>query len=165
MAELLTLPPGNPPRRSYGIPLVLLTLVVLVALAGSYFALGEPRITEEAASDEAARKALQNQLLSVSPQEAGTSVIVESVAVASPGVWVVVAEMKDDIVWRALGAVRTFGPSEKVSVPLLRATKAGTEYAIILYRDDGDGKFELHGDSAYVDFDSGKRVRADFRTL
>lgn len=165
MAEMLTLPPGVPPRRSYFIPALLFALAAIVVGGSWFLAAGEPRITSEAASDEALRLAIASELVSVSSQPAGSSVMVERVNVDAPAVWVVVAEMRGDVVWRALGAFHTLGTSNSVPVPLLRATAPQSEYAIILYRDDGDGQFELHGDSAFIDFETGARVRKDFKTL
>lgn len=102
--------------------------------------------------------------VSVVDQLAGTTVAVESVTVPPPGVWVAVREVTGRNLGNVLGAVRVDGPKSAVSVPLLRATEPNRPYAIQLYRDDGDGSFDLARNSAYVDFDTGASVIAYFKT-
>lgn len=103
--------------------------------------------------------------VSVEAQPAGDSVIVESVTVPPPGVWVAVQETQGDKLGNVLGATRVHGPLSNVVVSLLRNTKPNRTYAVVLYRDGGDGGvFDLSTDSVYVDFDSGKRVVVPFRT-
>jgi hypothetical protein len=104
--------------------------------------------------------------LTVSDQPAGESVRIESVTVPPPGVWVAVVElMPDGTLGNVLGAALARGPRSNLSVSLLRATLPGHRYAAVLYRDDGNGNFLLGEDSAYVDFDTGQRVVAPFKTL
>ncbi|MBU6323222.1 MAG: hypothetical protein KGI41_01245 [Patescibacteria group bacterium] len=103
--------------------------------------------------------------VSVKDQAAGDSVIVESVTVPPPGVWVVVHEYHGSERGNALGARYVRGPSINVVVPLLRATVQGGTYAVVLYRDNGDGAFNLADDSVYVDFDTGQPVVAPFSTF
>lgn len=104
-------------------------------------------------------------LLSISDQPAGTEVIVSSVSVAPPGVWVAIHEESEEgTLLGVLGAARVRWQSTDVTVSLLRATEAGKNYIAVLYRDDGDDVFLLEKDSVYVDFESGKRVEAQFAT-
>lgn len=103
--------------------------------------------------------------VSVSNQQAGSSVLVDSVTVPPPGVWVTVQETHGDSLGNVLGATRVHGPLSNVVVSLLRNTEPNRTYAVVLYRSDGDkGLFNLKTDSVYVDFDSGKRVVVPFRT-
>jgi len=103
--------------------------------------------------------------VSVNNQSAGNSVIVESVTVPPPGVWVAVQETHGNQLGNVLGATRVHGPLSNVVVNLLRNTQPNRNYAIVLYRDGGDGGiFDLKVDSVYVDFDSGERVVVPFRT-
>ena len=102
--------------------------------------------------------------VSVANQPAGDAVIIESVTVPPPGVWVAVREIVDDELGNVLGAVRVSGPKSRVSVPLLRATGPGRSYAVQLYRDDANGVFDVARNSIYVDFDTGARVVAYFKT-
>lgn len=103
--------------------------------------------------------------VSVVDQRAGSEVIVESVTVPPPGVWVAVREMNGGELGNVLGAVRVSGPRTNVSVSLLRATDPDRRYAVQLYRDDGSGVFDVATDSVYVDFDTGARVVAYFTTM
>ncbi len=102
--------------------------------------------------------------VSVADQSAGSSVIIESVTVPPPGVWVAVREMNGNDLGNVLGAVRVTGPRSTVSVPLLRATEPGSTYAVELYRDDGNDVFDLSTDSVYVDFTTGEPAVAYFTT-
>lgn len=112
-----------------------------------------------------ANDAQEGGSVSVSHQSAGNTVVVESVTVPPPGVWVAVREVVDDELGNVLGAVRVSGPKSGVSVPLLRATEPGRSYAVQLYRDDGNGVFDVVVNSVYVDFDTGARVVAYFTTV
>ena len=106
-----------------------------------------------------------NGALAVSNQAAGDTVTVDSVTVPPPGVWVAVVEvMPDGSLGNVLGAALARGPRSNVSVQLLRATLPGHNYAVELYRDDGNGTFVLGQDSVYIDFDTGQRVVAPFST-
>lgn len=103
--------------------------------------------------------------VSVMDQKAGDTVTVASVTVPPPGVWVAVREVTGDTLGNVLGAVRVHGPLSNVEVPLLRATVPGQVYAVTLYRDDGSPEFDPTQSSVYVDFDTGERVTALFKTL
>lgn len=108
----------------------------------------------------------ESTAISVKDQQAGMSVFVDAVTVPPPGVWVAVQETDTTgQLGNVLGAGRTHGPVSDFSIPLLRTTEAGREYAIVLYRDDGDSSFDSVNDSVYVDFDSGDRVVALWKTL
>lgn len=105
-----------------------------------------------------------SNVVSISDQSAGNTVIVESVTIPPPGVWVAVREVNSNGLGNVLGAARVGGPRSNVPVPLLRATEPGRTYAIELYRDDGNGTFNLAADSVYVDFDTGEPVIVYFKT-
>jgi len=102
--------------------------------------------------------------VSVANQLAGDTVIVESVTVPPPGVWLAVREMNGSDLGNVLGAARASGPRSNVSVPLLRATEPNNSYAVQLYRDDNNGAFDPAVNSAYVDFNTGERAVAYFMT-
>lgn len=102
--------------------------------------------------------------VSVAWQPAGSEVVVESVTVPPPGVWVAVREMNGNDLGNVLGAARVSGPRSPVSVPLLRATEPSRPYVVELYRDDGDGTFDVTVNSVYVDFDTGAPVIVRFKT-
>lgn len=105
-----------------------------------------------------------NNVLVVENQDAGKTVVVHSVAVPPPGVWVAVEELSDGTLIGVLGAARVRFQSTNVMVELLRETKPGSEYVAVLYRDDGDDQFSLEKDSVYIDFDSGQRIETSFKT-
>lgn len=116
-----------------------------------------PQSSEKAGSPESGA-------VSVSDQAAGEVVIIESVTVPPPGVWVAVREVFGRDLGNILGAVRVSGPQSNISVPLLRATEPGLSYAVELYRDDGGKTFDLTSDSVYVDFATGASVITYFTT-
>jgi hypothetical protein len=102
--------------------------------------------------------------VSVDDQPSGSEVVVESVTVPPPGVWVAIHELNGGELGNILGATLVSWPRSNVSVQLLRETQSGRQYAVQLYRDDGSGTFDLSTDSVYVDFDTGSRVVAHFKT-
>ncbi len=103
--------------------------------------------------------------ISIGNQPAGLEVVVDSITVPPPGVWVAVREVNGDDLGNVLGASFVSGPRSNVSIQLLRETELGRQYAVQLYRDDGTGTFDLATDSVYVDFDTGARVVAYFKTI
>ena len=127
----------------------------------SGFAPGQPS-SSPAASSEALGQG--SGAISVADQPSGSEVIVESVTVPPPGVWVAVREMQGGTLGNVLGAVRVSGPRSSISIPLLRATEPGRPYAVQLYRNDSTDAFDLSTLSVYVDFDSGARVISYFKT-
>lgn len=102
--------------------------------------------------------------IAVADQPPGSEVVVESVTVAPPGVWVAVREVIGTALGNVLGAVRVGGPRTNVSITLLRATEPNRPYAVELYRDDGDGTFDTARNSVYIDFDTSAPVIARFKT-
>ncbi len=107
---------------------------------------------------------LESGAVFVADQPSGESVLVESVTVPPPGVWVAVREMNGRDLGNVLGAARVVGPHTNITVSLLRATEPSRSYAVQLYRDDNDGAFDPFANSVYVDFDTGARVVAYFTT-
>ncbi len=103
-----------------------------------------------------------DDVLAVRDQPAGARVLVDSVSIPTPGVWVVIVEMRGDDLGNILGAARALGPVADLSVDLQRATVSGDSYAVVLYREDGDGEFNYQKDSVYIDWNSEKRVVALF---
>ncbi len=102
--------------------------------------------------------------LSVADQMAGTTVIIESITVPPPGVWIAIREINGGDLGNVLGALRVDGPRSSVSVSLLRATEPNKSYAAELYRDDNNGNFDPAANSAYVDFNTGEPVIVHFTT-
>lgn len=102
--------------------------------------------------------------ISVTNQSAGSLVLIESVTVPQPGVWVAVREVNGNDLGNVLGAVRVSGPRSAISVPLLRSTEPGLSYAVELYRTDDGDTFNPAINSVYVDFTTGMPVIARFTT-
>ncbi len=118
-----------------------------------------------ASTDQASASSTTSGAVSVVAQPAGAAVTIESVTVPPPGVWIAVRDVgQGGELGNVLGAARVGGPQANVIVPLLRSTLPGTQYAVELYRDNGDGAFDLSTDSVYVDYDTGDRVVAYFTT-
>lgn len=83
-----------------------------------------------------------NSAVMVKDQAAGASVSVGSVE-ADASTWVVVREDKNGVLGNILGATRIdAGNSSNVAVSLLRSTVAGQTYQVVLFKDDGDRKFD-----------------------
>jgi hypothetical protein len=138
-------------------------------LAGAWFFGGDLSLLPPESSLRPSSSGMQNTIpksgaITVVEQPAGDSVIVESVTVPPPGVWIAVREVNGDELGNVLGAARVTGPRSEVSIPLLRATEPGRAYAVQLYRDDATGPFDPATYSVYVDFDTGARVVAYFTT-
>jgi hypothetical protein len=106
----------------------------------------------------------KSDALSVADQQSGDTVLIESVTVPPPGVWIAVREVNGNDLGNVLGAERVGGPRSNVSVSLLRSTEPNHLYAVELYRDDNNGTFDPSANSAYVDFDTGDTVIVYFST-
>ena len=143
-------------------------LMLGVLLSGAWFLGGNiplmPASSSTSLTEEQVFPLPEGGSVSVHDQPPGDTVVVESVTVPPPGVWVAVREVVGDELGNVLGAARIAGPRSGVSVPLLRATEPGRSYAVQLYRDDGSGVFDVAVNSVYVDFDTGARVVAYFST-
>lgn len=107
---------------------------------------------------------LTSDLLAVDDQRAGSEVVVKSVTVPPPGVWVAVREVREEELGNVLGAARVGSERTDVTIPLLRATEPGRNYAVMLYRDDNNGTFDPTLNSTYIDFETGSRVVVRFTT-
>lgn len=144
-------------------------IVLGVALVGAWFLGGSvitlPVSSERAATSTDALTVPTSGAVSVAAQPAGDTVVVESVTVPPSGVWVAVREVRGGELGNVLGAERASGSQSNFTVHLLRATEPDRPYAVELYRDDAGGVFDIAKVSAYVDFDTGARVVAHFRTL
>lgn len=78
----------------------------------------------------------------VTDQMAGGSVLVEE-AQSDVSTWLAVRENNGELLGRILGARRMdAGEVSGLNIELLRPTTANLMYAIVMYRDDGDGLFD-----------------------
>ena len=100
--------------------------------------------------------------ISVENQGAGLEVIVSEVNLSEAG-WVAVREIINGEMGNILGATRIkeTGVSADVLVETLRPTVPGQDYAIVIYRDDGDEDFDFNFDSLVVN--GSKPVSATFQ--
>ncbi len=102
-----------------------------------------------------------NNELSIVAQSAGNSVLINSITMPEDG-WIVVHEIKDNIISNALGAARRdAGQYTDISVYLLRDTQPDNEYMVVLYKDNGDKTFDLSADKPFANAD-GEHVMSKF---
>lgn len=143
-------------------------LMLGALLAGAWFFGGTSALQPFASSSRTATSTdngwQKSGAVAVNDQLAGDTVVVESVTVPPPGVWIAVREVVGGDLGNVLGAARVGGPRTDFPVPLLRVTEPGRSYAVQLYRDDNSGAFDPSVNSVYVDFDTGARVVAYFTT-
>lgn len=153
--------------KNFSMNSFIIGLMLGMILAGVWFAKGDLlSATFDIPSPNAKKSSPlpKSGAISVADQSAGSEVVVESVTVPPPGVWVAVREVHGDSLGNVLGALRVSGPQTSVTIPLLRATEPESLYAVQLYRDDGTAVFDSSALSVYVDFDTGARVVSYFTT-
>jgi hypothetical protein len=142
--------------------------MVGVVLAGAWFFSDNAALSFgpsfPLSSTSTASSTQESDAISITSQKAGTIVIVESVTVPPPGVWVTVREVQGSTLGNVLGATHIGGPVSQASITLLRATEPNRPYAVELYRDDNEGNFDPAKNSVYIDFDTGAAVIARFTT-
>lgn len=156
-------------KNTFSMNSFIIGLMLGIILTGVWFFKGNqivlPLSFESAPPEVKKSSALpKSGAISVADQSAGSEVVVESVTVPPPGVWVAVREVHGDSLGNILGALRVNGPRSSITVPLLRATEPENTYAVQLYRDDGTASFDPSALSVYVDFDTGARVVSYFNT-
>jgi hypothetical protein len=98
------------------------------------------------------------ETVSVSDQAAGSKVMVADVSVVRP-TWVAVRDTRK---WYP-GAVLVSGNKTNVEIPLLRPTVAGETYEVVLFVDNGDGKFSIHNGDMLVAGTAGAPVSSTFK--
>lgn len=97
------------------------------------------------------------ETVTVLDQPAGDRVIVADVTLSKPS-WVVI---RDTNKW-ALGAAWFPASAKSVDVPLLRKTVPGHTYEAVIYVDDGDKQFAVHGGDMMVTGSEGAPVSSTF---
>ena len=99
---------------------------------------------------ETSETQLRNDAIVVQNQKAGSSVVVDKAVFEEDG-WIVIHEGTASHIGNALGAARfDKGEYNNIVVELLRATKEGMVYRAVLYRDNGDKKFNLDTDFPFL---------------
>lgn len=170
--KLLPKPTPPTPRKSY-VGTILLFLAGIAIGAGLVWTFTNPGtesedlIYENPTIDEesdvlttngpngasAEPAAIPSQDIVVPDQEAGGHVTIQSATFEAPG-WVVIHELsREDTLGNALGAARFDAGTHSGVVQLLRVTEAGNDYAAVLYRDNGDRRFDLDLDNPVRDED------------
>lgn len=101
--------------------------------------------------------------VNVSNQLAGNRVLLDSIILSESG-WAAVHEDINGNFGNALGAQRFDAGSNSGYVDLLRNTETGNIYYVILYKDNGDDKFDLKSDTVFVN-DSEEVILDTFETI
>jgi hypothetical protein len=99
------------------------------------------------------------ETVTASDQPAGSSVTISDVTISSKPTWVAVRDARP---WY-LGAKLLSGSQKNVTIPLLRNTASGQSYEVVLFVDDGDGKFSIHGGDSLVTGTNGAPVSSTFK--
>lgn len=110
----------------------------------------EPTVTKKADAPTAPTARVQatatavagGETVTTSDQAAGSQVTISQATLTRPS-WIAIKDTKG---W-VIGAGWFAASGENLSVPLLRATKAGEVYQAVVYADNGDKKFDLHADT------------------
>ncbi len=102
--------------------------------------------------------AAAGETVSVNDQKEGATVTVSDVNISKP-TWVAV---RDSRPWY-LGWKLLKSNSTDIVVPLQRNTTAGQSYEVVLFVDNGDGEFAIHGGDTLVTTSTGAPVSSSFR--
>lgn len=113
-------------------------------------------VSEDAMKKEVTAVA-SGETVTTQDQAAGETVAISQATLKSPS-WIAIK----DTTGRILGAGWFAQSGENLSVPLLRATKAGDVYQAVIYADDGDKKFDFHADTLLTSSE-GAPVSSTFR--
>lgn len=119
--------------------------------------------TTRALINESIDSIVESNVISVTTQPSGDTVLVDAATLEADG-WIVVHEEKNGLIGNALGAVRRdAGAYRAVEVPLLRATLPNARYWVVLYRDNGDRQFQFSDDTPLRD-SAGTTIMKSFYT-
>jgi len=83
--------------------------------------------------------------VSVDDQKAGNLVFIKHTETSKP-TWITIREILNGSIGNIIGAGMVTAVTDDVPVTLLRPTKAGEKYAVFLYQDNGNGKFDFKTD-------------------
>ena len=84
--------------------------------------------------------------VSVVDQRAGNLVFIQHIDASVP-TWVAVRDVTNGAIGNILGAEMITTTTDDLPITLLRSTKAGEQYAVFLYQEDGDGRFDFKKDA------------------
>jgi len=129
----------------------IIVLVILIGLA-TYFVIGRANGNPTSGTEPATFNN-QSQIVNsieVKDQLPGNAVIVSNIAL-NTGAFVVVQQAQKGFYGTVIGA-KFFERGERPAViPVNPATQAGQSYMVGLYKDDGDGKFDVTKDTPIKD--------------
>ena len=97
------------------------------------------------------------ETVTIMDQPAGATAVIADISLTKPS-WVVIRDTKG---W-ALGAAWFSESQKSATVSLLRNTIVGQTYEAVIYVDNGDKKFELHGEDMLVTSSQGAPVSSTF---
>lgn len=105
--------------------------------------------TEETADTAPALKVAEEGVIVINDQPAASTVAIESATYPIGEGWIGVRQYNNDELGYILGVVR-FSESQGLvpeEIILQTPTKAGSKYAVVVFREDGDFDFNLSGDA------------------
>jgi len=129
---------------------------------GAYSPTRDATSTTDSEASSTALMPEKQVTLFVADQKPGSIVFVENVSVNVPS-WVVIAEDESGKPARILGAQLFVRGMTIGSVDLLRPMIAGATFHALIYRDNGDNKFDYKVDTPMIDA-RGKMVQSVFDT-
>ena len=149
-------------RSGVGRSKVVLSFILGLALGavGMWVAFGNiafsPTILpdpSELLDDKAVVNTTSVEYIVVEDQLAGERVLINEISI-SVSSWAVVHEDVGGVPGNALGAQRFDKGLHSGTIDLLRSTNFNQNYYVLLYRDDGDRKFDLEKDSLVIGDDN-----------
>lgn len=135
---------------------LLITPVVTGDKSNNFFEKKNINKEETTTSDRINSVTVNNQL-------SGDRVLLENITLSQSG-WAAVHEDINSNLGNVLGAQRFDAGSNSGYIELLRNTKTGNMYYVILYKDNGDGEFDLKNDTAFVN-DLNEVILETFETI
>jgi hypothetical protein len=109
------------------------------------------------AAAEAPTTPASGENVTVEDQAAGNTVVVSEVNIKRPS-WIAVRDTRG---WYP-GAKWLNASEKNVTIGLLRNTEAGKTYEVVIFIDDGDKQFSLHGGDMLVTSTQGAPVSSTF---
>ncbi len=97
------------------------------------------------------------ETITVEDQPSGSSVVIDTIKLSKPSF----VAIRDTRGWYP-GWQYVQGSQSNVTVPLKRNTTAGQTYEAVIFVDDGDGVFEIHGGDMLVTGTAGAPVSSTF---
>lgn len=116
---------------------------------------GDSKTNEDNKANETKKEEVKSILpvgdgkITVSDQNAGASIVMENATYPIKEGWVGVRDYSDGQLGALLGVVRFSEKDGLVpkTIELQRATKAGNEYAVVIYQENSDHEFNLAEDA------------------